>query len=150
MNVLLTFTGFHDPFVETAGSVDNVAGPILSLINERPFDAVYLFATPRLAERTLQTQEAIKARMPTARVTILDVPLKDPTNYSGILRQLRMHFKRISRQHPQASYYIGVSSGTPHMHASWVLLAASGEIPARLLQSTPPGKPCFWNRETSN
>jgi DNA-binding NtrC family response regulator len=138
MNVLLTFTGFHDPFVETAGSVDNVAGPILSLISERAFDAVYLFATPRLAERTLQTQQAIKAHTPAAKVTILDVPLKDPTNYSGILRQLRMHFKRISRQHPEASYYIGVSSGTPHMHASWVLLVASGEIPARLLQSTPP------------
>jgi transcriptional regulator with GAF, ATPase, and Fis domain len=138
MNVLLTFTGFHDPFVETAGGIDSTTGPILTLVSEREFDAVYLFATPRLADRTLETQHAIRERKPAIKVSILEVPLKDPTNHSGILRQLRGHFRKISRQNPGASYYIGISSGTPHMHASWVLLAASGEIPARLLQSTPP------------
>jgi sigma54-dependent transcription regulator len=138
MDIFLTFTGFHDPFVETAAGGEMSAGPILSVLSERNFDAIYLFGTPRLAERTQETQAVIKQRQPGVHVTILDVPLKDPTNYLGILRQLRLHFKRIHRQHPEASYYIGVSSGTPHMHASWVLLAASGEIPARLLQSTPP------------
>lgn len=143
--VLLTFTGFHDPFVPTAteGVVD--AGPVLTVVAERPFDAVYLFSTPKTSGISAATKEAIQEKHKGTKVEILDVPLKDPTNYLGILRQLRKHFRSIQRQHPDAAFSISVSSGTPHMHASWVLLAASGEIPATLLQSTarqfvPEGK----------
>jgi transcriptional regulator with PAS, ATPase and Fis domain len=146
MNILLSFTGFHDPFVPTAVEGEMETGPVLTVVAERQFDHVYLFSTPRLAERTEETRKAIGERCAKTKVTVLDVPLKDPTNYLGILRQLRGHFKKISATHSDASYAISVSSGTPHMHASWILLAASGEIPATILQSTPPefvpeGKP---------
>jgi len=33
---------------------------------------------------------------------------------------------------------VSVASGTPQMHACWVLLVASGEIPARILHIRPP------------
>ena len=135
--VLLTFTGFHDPFVPTATEGVVEAGPVLTVVAERPFDAVYLFATPKTLEISSATRTAIREKHKGTKVEILDVPLKDPTNYLGILRQLRKHFRTIQRRHPDASFSISVSSGTPHMHASWVLLAASGEIPATLLQSTP-------------
>lgn len=114
------------------------AGPILTVVAERSFDRVYLFATPKAAEISEQTAAAISQRHPSTRVTVLDVPLKDPTNHLGILRQLRGHFKAINATHPEAEYSISVTSGTPHMHACWLLLAASGEIPATILQSTPP------------
>tara|TARA_R110000850_G_scaffold232127_6_gene356889 strand:+ start:2019 stop:3464 length:1446 start_codon:yes stop_codon:yes gene_type:complete len=115
-----------------------VAGPILTVASERQFDAVYLFGTPALAERTEALEEALMTQHEGLEVTVLDVPLKDPTNYLGILSQLRRHFKKLNKKHPEANYSISVSSGTPHMHASWLLLAASGEIPAKILQSTPP------------
>lgn len=114
------------------------AGPILTVVAERPFDRVYLFSTPKAAEISGRTADAITQRHPGVTVEILEVPLKDPTNYLGILRQLRSHFKKINVSHPDAEYSISVSSGTPHMHACWLLLAASGEIPAAILQSTPP------------
>lgn len=114
------------------------AGPVLTVVAERSFDRVYLFATPKAADISLRTAEAITERHPGVNTTILDVPLKDPTNYLGILRQLRSHFKALNAAHPDAAYSISVSSGTPHMHACWLLLAASGEIPATILQSTPP------------
>jgi transcriptional regulator with GAF, ATPase, and Fis domain len=114
------------------------AGPILTVLAERSFDRVYLFTTPKAAEISEKTTEAITERHPGVAVEILDVPLKDPTNYLGILRQLRSHFRRINAAHPEAEYSISVSSGTPHMHACWLLLAASGEIPAGILQSNPP------------
>jgi DNA-binding NtrC family response regulator len=146
VKILLTFTGFHDPFVASTVDDEMDSGPVLSVVNERAFNHVYLFCTPKLAERTEQTRDAILKRHSGTQVTILDVPLKDPTNYLGILRQLRGHFKKIRAAHSDASYSISVSSGTPHMHASWILLSASGEIPATILQSTPPefvpeGKP---------
>jgi len=122
------------------------AGPILTVVAERSFDWVYLFTTPKAAEISEKTATAITERHPGVKVEILEVPLKDPTNYLGILRQLRSHFKKLNEAHPDAEYSISVSSGTPHMHACWLLLAASGEIPATILQSTPPefvpeGKP---------
>ncbi|MCU0752077.1 MAG: RNA repair transcriptional activator RtcR family protein [Akkermansiaceae bacterium] len=114
------------------------AGPILTVVAERSFDRVYLFSTPKAAEISEQTAAAITERHHGVTVEIMEVPLKDPTNYLGILRQLRSHFKTINASHPDAEYSISVSSGTPHMHACWLLLAASGEIPATILQSTPP------------
>jgi sigma54-dependent transcription regulator len=113
-------------------------GPILTVVAERSFDCVYLFTTPKAAEIGEKTAEAIAERHPGVKVVILDVPLKDPTIYLGILRQLRSHFKTLNAAHPDAAYAISVSSGTPHIHACWLLLAASGEIPATILQSTPP------------
>jgi DNA-binding NtrC family response regulator len=138
LKTLLTFTGFHDPFAPSAATGEERAGPILTVLAERAFGQVYLFTTPKAAEISEKTATAISERHPGVKVDILEVPLKDPTNYLGILRQLRSHFKKLNVAHPDAEYAISVSSGTPHMHACWLLLAASGEIPATILQSTPP------------
>ena len=135
MKILLTFTGFHDPFAEISASGEKEAGPVLTVASERQFDRVCLFSTPSTAEISAQTQAELQTRNQGLAVEVCDVPLKDPTNYLGILKQLRTHFKRINRQYPDAEYFICVSSGTPHMHASWLMLAASGEIPARILQT---------------
>jgi len=135
MNILLTFTGFHDPFADTSIAGEQEAGPVLTAASERQFDCVYLFTTPSVADISMRTKVELLKREPELLVEICDVPLKDPTNYLGILKQLRSHFKTISKQNPAADYFICVSSGTPHMHASWLMLAASGEIPARILQT---------------
>ncbi len=137
VNVLLTFTGSHDPFVASAVEGQQETGPVLTVVAERRFDVVCLMATPRMGDITKATAAAIRKISPKTKVEVFDVPLKDPTSYVGILNNLRKHFRVISRTHPDATYSIAVSSGTPHMHASWLLLAASGEIPAKILQSSP-------------
>ena len=136
--ILLTFTGSHDPFSISAQDGDARTGPVLTILAERKFEAVYLFTTPRMAEISEQTRAEIKSRYPETLVTIMEVPLKDPTNYIGILRQIRGHFHHIRQKHRSDAYSISVSSGTPQMHACWLMLVASGEIPATLLQTTPP------------
>ena len=108
---------------------------MLTVCSERQFDRVYLFATPNTAAITLQTKDELVRRNKDRAVEICEVPLKDPTNYLGILKQLRAQFQTISKENPDAEFFICVSSGTPHMHASWLMLAASGEIPARILQT---------------
>jgi len=138
VNVLLSFTGFHDPFAPSGVSGQMETGPVLSVLSERDFDHVYLFSTPKTSEITGLTKKEITKRHENTEVSVIDLPLKDPTNYLGILRQLRAQFQKINALHAGAHYAISVSSGTPHMHASWILLAASGEIPAVILQSTPP------------
>ena len=138
MNVLLSFTGSHDPFAPSARSGEMNAGPVLTVADFCPFAHIYLFSTPRMANQTAGTVAELKKRYPATNVHVCDTPLKDPTNYVGILRQLRGHFRKIQTADPESSYFIAVSSGTPHMHACWLMLAASGEIPATILQSTPP------------
>lgn len=135
MKILLSFTGFHDPFAEAPLAGEKETGPVLTVTSERQFERIYLFSTPSTSDITRQTREELLRRNNQLQVDICDVPLKDPTNYLGILKQLRSHFRTISRQNPDAEFFICVSSGTPHMHASWLMLAASGEIPARILQT---------------
>lgn len=138
MKVLLSFTGSHDPFAPSAQSGEMNAGPVLTVAEARTFEHIYLFSTPRMVEQTANTVAELERRYAKTKIWVCETPLKDPTNYVGILRQLRQHFREIRQSHPEATYFVAVSSGTPHMHACWLMLAASGEIPATILQSIPP------------
>lgn len=138
MAVLLTFTGSHDPFSKSASSEDAIAGPVLTATAELKCRNIYLFTTPKMATISEETAAEIKTLHPASKAHILEVPLKDPTNYIGILRQIRKHFASIRASHQDEDFYILISSGTPQMHACWLLLVASGEIPATIVQTIPP------------
>jgi transcriptional regulator with PAS, ATPase and Fis domain len=135
MKILLTFTGLSDPFGETSIAGEPEAGPVLTATSVQPFDRVHLFSTPDTAEISTQTKEALQQRNKNLAVEICDVHFKDPANRSEIPKQLKSHFKRIHKQHPRAEYFVCVSSGIPHVDAAWVMLAAGGEISARILQT---------------
>jgi transcriptional regulator with PAS, ATPase and Fis domain len=138
MNILLTFTGFHDPYAVGLVGQEEQPGPILSLVGARSFNRVILFSTPGAEKNTLATKEALRSLYPELDVEVRDLPLADPTDYVAILRGLRAHLRDICERAPQVQYFIAVASGTPQMHACWVLLAASGEIPAHILHVRPP------------
>lgn len=138
MNILLTFTGFHDPYAVGLVGEEEQPGPILSLVNARSFDQVILFSTPGAEKNTQATKDALQSLYPGLDVEVRDLPLADPTDYVVILRGLRAHVREICENTAQARYFIAVASGTPQMHACWVLLAASGEIPAHILHIRPP------------
>ena len=50
--ILLTFTGFHDPFSAGAIAGTEQEGPVLSLVRAVPFDHIILFGTPGTGEIT--------------------------------------------------------------------------------------------------
>ncbi len=137
MKVLLSFTGFHDPYF--CGLVDNEEhpGPILSILSDRVYDHIFLFQTFSTQQITDTTKKAINELYPRSEVHILDTNLSDPTNYSNILKSLRNHVKNIKSKFEDPEFFIAVASGTPHMHACWVLLSASREISAHILQVRP-------------
>ena len=138
MNILLTFTGFHDPYSKGLIGDEEQPGPIITLVNAKSFDKVVLFSTPKTEKITFETESSIRDLHPEIDIEIKGLPLEDPTDYIGILKGLRKNFVAISNNTLDAKYFISVASGTPQMHASWLLLVSSGEIPAHILHTRPP------------
>jgi len=139
MKALLTFTGFHDPFSPTVVEKRKQAGPILSLVEAMGFDRVILFDTPGTAENTKQTLEALRERAPDIPTEVHSASdLADPTDHLRILAFLRKQVPPVLKASPDADCYISISSGTPSMHACWLLLVADGTIPARIIYGHPP------------
>jgi Regulator of RNA terminal phosphate cyclase len=134
MKVLLTFTGFNDPYSKSVVAGEEKTGPILSLLAARKFDHVILLSTPATATLTEDTADLISA----TDVTIIRLNLPDPTDYLAILRELRREIVAIRDQNLNAELFVATASGTPQMHACWFLLTASGELPASLLHMRPP------------
>ena len=133
MKILLAFTGVHDPFAGTPGAPE--PGPVLTVAAALPFDCVQLLSTPDTRENAAQTREVLQQQHQNMTVEICNVPLKDPGDHSGIPKQLKAQFKKLHKQHPKAEYFVGVSSGIPHVDAGWLMLAARGEISARILRT---------------
>jgi sigma54-dependent transcription regulator len=138
MDVLLTFTGFHNPYFKGLVDQEEQPGPILSLLASRSFDHIFLFDTPSTQRVTAETKIAITKLHRGTEVHVLEINLTDPTDYREIFTGLRTHLHRIIEDFTSARFFVAVASGTPHMHACWVLLTASGEIPARILHVRPP------------
>lgn len=138
MDVLLTFTGFHDPYFKGLIDQEEQPGPILSLLAGRSFKHIFLFDTPNTKRITQDTVDAISKLHPGSVLHVLEINVDDPTNYRGILAGLRTHLHNIIEAFNSAHFFVAVASGTPQMHACWVLLTASGEIPACILHVRPP------------
>lgn len=138
MDILLTFTGFHDPFFKGLVDQEDQPGPILSILSAKSFNTIYLFNTQTTEEITEFTANVINEMYPVIQVIVLDTQINDPTNYREIFQGLRLHIEQIIEKNSQAEYFIAVASGTPQMHACWLLLASSGEIPGKILHVRPP------------
>jgi DNA-binding NtrC family response regulator len=135
--ILLTFTGFHDPYAIGLVGSEEQAGPILSLIRDSDFDKLYIFSTPNTERNTKATITALNAAQPRLEIEHHHLQLDDPTDYLAILKVLRDRVTKIVDETAGAEYFVSVTSGTPQMHACWLLLAAGGEIPAHILNIRP-------------
>lgn len=136
--VLLSFTGFHDPFSPGPVSGHEQEGPVLSLVRSFPVDDVILFSTAKTRILTDETEKALRDRHSHVKVEVRHLLIDDPTDYLAILTSLRAEFAGLSKHRKDAAYFVATASGTPQMHACWVLLVASGEVPGRLLHVRPP------------
>lgn len=139
MNVLVTFTGFQDPYSLGLVGQEQQTGPIVSLVSEKSFDHVVLISTLNTRENTTATESVLKELNPELGISIIEAGLSDPTDYGEILNSLRTKLlPQLTLFETQINLFVAVASGTPQMHAAWLLLVSSGEIPARILHIRPP------------
>ncbi len=138
MRILFTVNGRQDPINNR-----NTDGPILSLLElKNDFDEVHLFYTSDFEEKARGTKTIIETRHPRIRVVQCPLNLEDstgkpnPTNYSMILGELRKYLDKMD--FTAHSYAVYATPGTSVMHTCWVLLVASREIVASLIQKSDP------------
>lgn len=131
---LITIVGTRDPYMDSLVEDMERTGPILGLLShDRSFHGVVLLSQPITKERTQRTREVIMKLFPHIRVKTMDMNIMDPISYSDILREMRKAIPFIMEETSNHQLFINVSSGTPQMHSCWILLAASGEIPAHII-----------------
>jgi transcriptional regulator with PAS, ATPase and Fis domain len=140
-SVLFTFLGPEDPYSQKAGS-HRQSGPVLHLVNLRRFTHVILLATPETLARAEKAEKALRQEQPGLDVRILSLTLQDPTDYTQILELLRERVRPVMAEFGEGDLFIATASGTPQMHACWILLVVTGELPARVLHLRPPRYVC--------
>jgi hypothetical protein len=86
---LLTFTGFHDPYSKGLVGEEEQPGPILSLLEARSFDLVFLLSTPNTERNTAGTVAAFSRHRYT---------LPKP-RAPGLQQSPRTNFRCISERH---------------------------------------------------
>lgn len=137
-DVLLSFVGSKDPFANAHGR--ETKGPLLMLCEQRQFQRIVLFYTEDEAasERARRTTEHLSREQPAdTKIEMVRLAIKDPTNHGQVLEALRSWWQKQPLD-DLCEYYISISSGTPAMHACWLLLAAADEIHANLLYVRAP------------
>ncbi len=140
MDILFTFAGNRDPY--NLESVKGVFtdGPVLTLLNERSFDAVHIFTTPNSLPNAQQLQRVIAKRAGNIRTRIYHLDIPDPTDYEALFLNMSARCREILDEYRdlKPACFIATASGTPQMQTVWFLMAQSGIVPATLLKITPP------------
>ncbi len=142
MNTLISFIGDQDPYHKDRSSGEYkkdangsfIKGPILSLLDvRRDFEKTVLFYTENEKKRKDADflENALKSL---SNINVVTVPLlvPDPKDHAEILKALRHKLQTIYDEGKE-NYYMFVTPGTPAMHACLLLLAASNEFPAKIL-----------------
>jgi len=140
MDVLLTCVGLSDPYHNFTGK--EIPGPILTLVEERRFDAVELFWTPgdvmnKYAANTLKA--LIRSGFEESSISLNKLMVDDPADFVAVLDAMRDECLMVCKKYESigARYYAHVSSGTPQMGWAWIVLVQSGVLPARLIALRP-------------
>lgn len=87
MTILLSSSGFHDPYSSTSIKSGQQAGPVLAVLANQPFDRAVLFQTPNTRPQTEATGEVMSPTLSCVAVQVVALPLKDPADYVSTGRQ---------------------------------------------------------------
>jgi hypothetical protein len=96
-SILLSFVGNRDPYPET--EEEEEYGPLLSLLQARRFDQVYLFCTgSRYLERARMVAEAAAGVQENCRFQFSTMELDSPIDYVEILSKLKARVDQVLQE----------------------------------------------------
>jgi transcriptional regulator with PAS, ATPase and Fis domain len=129
MQVLLTFIGNNDCLLPEK------PGPILGILERMSFDkVVLLYNNEKYLPAASRILKYIDKKFPATSVHYTAALASSPIDYNIVYPAMYKAVEEIREQNSNAEFTISLTSGTPTMHACWVLLVQGGVIPARLIQ----------------
>lgn len=105
----------------------NELGPTLRATRDLGVDRVVLLSNtgrPEMA-RGLRRYQKWLTQETGARVDLVDLHLKDPSDHVAILELATGAVEALQKERPRPDLHFLLSAGTPAMHAVWLLLAKS-------------------------
>lgn len=147
LKIMISAVGERDPYaVDSSGN--RTEGAVLGAIRELNPDIVFLlFTIEQPEEKTNSTQsnshmtkEEISRLYPQIKVYERPLHLPDPTDYEKIVLLFKREILFIKERYSQSEveYLIVLSSGTPQMQASFLVLINSNIIKAKIYQVIAP------------
>ena len=144
MKILFTFTGAWDKGLNEEGPIMTAHAAVLP-------DLTIIFTTSadpkdKYFQNALKTKEALESNGYRNKynfagsIEIQNLKIKRPNDHNGILNELRNFNNEFKKTHGNDQHHILLTPGTAQIHSCWLLLAASGEIPATLIQTNQPGQ----------
>ncbi|MFP4365253.1 MAG: sigma-54 interaction domain-containing protein [Spirochaetia bacterium] len=138
LEVLCSFVGDHDPYCGKNGDEE---GPVLSLLQNRHFDRVYLFYTKGYIDKAKGVQEAAQSQLTGTSVNLVFFDIESPIDYQEIYNTLQhtiydQVLPRLDSRNASLSFLL--DPGTPQMQTCLVYLAQNMEAEPTLLQGVPP------------
>lgn len=148
MKIMLSGVGNRDAFAIDPNTQESSLGPLLTVAQEIKPDILIMFPTRKQLNDQLSYTEdrcdaieaELKKMLPKIAVRKVPLDLSDPTDHHDILTHLIPKINEIKNyySHSQPDYYIGISSATPQIQASFLLLVSSQRLNARLYQARDP------------
>jgi len=144
VDVLLTWVGQRDPDWNNPRTKRGDIGPILSILQSRPFGRVYLLYTVHskiddFYLRASRVRRICAKHLSAVDVRLVPVELRGVTDYREVFEVTSDACQTILAVDGRDAhdYYVYLSPGTPQMQTVWILLVQSGLLPARMLDAIP-------------
>jgi transcriptional regulator with PAS, ATPase and Fis domain len=133
--ILLSWVGGQDLGGNPVGNGGAMEGPVVSVLSDRQFDAAVLLFSG-YEEEEKERYKANLRKFDHVDIHSLDFELDDPTDYRAIHEAVVTAQDYVVQEFGEkTALSVHVSSGTPAMHAVWVLLSST-RFPAELIQSS--------------
>ena len=130
-NILVSWIGNTD--LVSIESEDGT-GPVEQAVDDRDFDEIVLLCNYK-KERWELYNKWFNKKFPNKKMTIYNVSLSSPTNYSEIYETVVKILENILKDINNPNLTFHLSPGTPAMSAVWIIVAAS-RFPANLIESS--------------
>lgn len=148
MKIMLSSVGNRDPFALDKEEQEKTFGPLITVAQEIEPDILIMFPTRQqlndklsyTEDRCDEIEKQLKEIFPKLGVRRLALNLPDPTDYHEILNQLNSKIEEIKDVYKksQSEYHINVSSATPQIQASFLILVSSQRLNAKVYQARDP------------
>lgn len=103
-------------------------------------DRLELIHEPKAGPLAQTVMEDIRSVSPETEVRLHEIPFRDPWDFEEVFAALHDFARAYEFRTDEEEYLVHITTGTHVEQICWFLLAESRHFPARLLQSSPPGR----------